>query len=149
MASADKKKRNPLISYFEASYEEIRKVAWPTRNRAIRLTFLVLGFVVAVALVIGLLDFVFGAGHRALLDLAPDRAIPTVETTQPVDVTTTQPTETDVPDNALDVGDISISTGDEQPVEADAASANEEPAMETPAENSDTSTATPTEETPS
>ena len=148
MAKAEKKKKNALISYFEASYEELRKVAWPTRNRAIRMTFLVLGFVVAIALIIGVLDFVFGIGQRALLDLAPDRALPTVQTTQPID-TTVQPSSGDVPENAIDVGDISFTTGDEQPIEIDVTSAdistNEEPAEPAPSPEVEVVT----EETPS
>lgn len=141
MATAEKKKKNALVSYLEASYEELRKVAWPTRNRAIRLTFLVLGFVFAIALIIGVLDFVFGIGQRALLDLAPDRVLPTVQTTPPVD-TGVEPHPGDTSGSIVDVGDISVTTGDEQPVEVDVAPVEEMPAA----------TATPAsaaEETPS
>lgn len=144
MATAEKKKKNALIAYFENSYEEIRKVAWPTRNTAIRLTFLVLGFVIAVALVIGVLDYVFGIGQRALLDLAPDRALPIVETT------TTPITDVTAGDDAsgaaIDVGDITVSTGDEENGSGDVApeeTSEEVPAEETPAEEA------PIEETPS
>lgn len=79
-AKKKNKKKNGLIQYFEDSYSEIRKVQWPTKNTAVRLTFLVLGFVFAVAILIGILDFVFGAGYRALLELAPRQSLPTVQT---------------------------------------------------------------------
>ena len=35
-------KKNPLLNYFQESYEELKKVTWPTRNKAIRLTGIVL-----------------------------------------------------------------------------------------------------------
>lgn len=82
MASTKGKKRNALINYFDESYQELKKVAWPTKNRAIRVTFLVLGFVVVVALFIGILDFAFGIGHHQLLELGPTRTAPaTVDVT--------------------------------------------------------------------
>ena len=59
------------MNYVESSYVELRKVSWPTRNQAVKITFLVLGFMIVMALAIGVLDFVFGLGHRALLDLGP------------------------------------------------------------------------------
>ena len=76
---AVKAKRNPLINYFQASFEELRKVTWPTRNQAIRLTFLVLGFSISIAVLLGILDFVFGTSYRALLDLGPDISLPVLE----------------------------------------------------------------------
>jgi len=71
-----KSKKNPFVNYVQASYEELRKVSWPTRNQAVRLTFLVLGVCLVVALVLGILDNVFGLGYRALVDLGPDRTLP-------------------------------------------------------------------------
>lgn len=64
-------KQNALVNYVQASIEELRKVSWPTKNQAIRLTFLVLGFCVVTAFILGILDYVFNTGHQALLDLAP------------------------------------------------------------------------------
>lgn len=122
MSTAEEKKKNPLVSYVESSYQELRKVAWPTRNQAIRLTFLVLGFMAVVAILIGLLDYVFGTGHRALLNLAPQRALPVIENVQPEGV----PSEGEhvqpegehvpsegvqpegVPENAIDVGSVTV-----------------------------------------
>lgn len=75
-----KTKKNPFINYLQASVEELRKVTWPTRNQAIRLTFLVLGFCIVVAILLGIMDFVFGFGYRSLLELGPERQLPTAVT---------------------------------------------------------------------
>ncbi|MEZ4087168.1 MAG: preprotein translocase subunit SecE [Candidatus Gracilibacteria bacterium] len=107
MAAAKKNKKNGLIQYFEDSYSEIRKVQWPTKNTAVRLTFLVLGFVFAVAILIGILDFIFGTGYRALLDVAPEQSLPSVQTTdgEVQTVTTPEIDEDGVP--IIDVGTLS------------------------------------------
>jgi preprotein translocase SecE subunit len=51
--------------YFEESWAELRKVAWPTRETVIRLTLLVFGVSIAVGLYIFALDRVF----NTVLDL--------------------------------------------------------------------------------
>jgi len=76
MASDKAKSKNSAVNYVQASAEELRKVTWPTKNQAVRMTFLVLGFCMVVALILGVLDFVFGIGYRSLLDLGPERALP-------------------------------------------------------------------------
>lgn len=150
MAKVEKKKKNALVSYFEASYEELRKVAWPTRNRAIRVTFLVLGFVFVIAFIIGMLDFVFGLGRDVLFDLAPDRALPTVQTTQPLN-NSIQPQPGDVLDNIIDVGDISVttSTGEELDVTPLETPSDEIPEILPETTDLSPETETPSEETPS
>jgi preprotein translocase SecE subunit len=118
MATTKEHKKNSLVTYFEDSYQEIRKVAWPTRNQAVRLTFLVLGFMIVMALMIGVLDYVFGTGHRALLNLSPAGSLPaTVQDAQMAPVTTTTSTTGDSSNGGVSVGDVSTSTGNEQPVE--------------------------------
>ena len=56
-----------FIKYFRESLEELRKVTWPTKNRAIRLTILTLIFMLASAALIGFFDFVLNCGHAALI----------------------------------------------------------------------------------
>ena len=68
---AQPKKKNALLNYFEESYQELRKVSWPTRSQAVKLSFLVLGFCIATAVFIGLLDFVFSYGYQTLVNMAP------------------------------------------------------------------------------
>jgi len=65
----DKLAQNPLAEYIRSSFEEIRRVTWPTKNQAVRLTFLVLGFCMVAAMVLGGLDVLFGMGHEQLLNL--------------------------------------------------------------------------------
>lgn len=104
---AKEKKRNASGNYFTESFQELRKVTWPTRARAVRLTFLVIGFCLAIALLIGVLDFAFSFGYRQLLDLGPDRALPAsttpFDTGSPVDITTGG--------EPLDLGEVKINEG--------------------------------------
>ncbi len=62
--------KNSLIRYFTGSFSELRKVTWPTKNQAIRLTAIVLGFCLFMALVIGVVDGVFNAGYKYILTLS-------------------------------------------------------------------------------
>lgn len=50
---------NPVIRYFQETSVELRKVAWPTREQAIRLTLICLGAIVVFALFFGVLDILF------------------------------------------------------------------------------------------
>ncbi|HEY2004711.1 MAG TPA: preprotein translocase subunit SecE [Candidatus Saccharimonadia bacterium] len=49
----------PLMDYFAASRAELAKVSWPNRRQTIRLTLLVIGFSLVMALVLGFMDFIF------------------------------------------------------------------------------------------
>ena len=100
MSSEAKKhaRGNSVTSFVGASYQELRKVTWPTRNKAVRLTFLVLGFCLVTAIFIGVLDYVFGTGHRSLLDLGPARTLPVSADTA------AQPT--------IDLGEATVTTED-------------------------------------
>jgi len=49
----------PLMDYFAASRAELAKVSWPNRRQTIRLTLLVIGFSLVMALVLGFMDFLF------------------------------------------------------------------------------------------
>jgi len=70
MSEIKVRKANPAVEYIQESYLEMKKVTWPTRNQAIRLTLLVLGFCVAAAIVIGAMDAAFSYGHQALINYA-------------------------------------------------------------------------------
>lgn len=76
----NKDKKNPIINYFEESFQEMRKVTWPTRNQAMRLTMLVLIFCLVSAIVIGAMDAVFNYGHQKLIEIAPAATSTTDET---------------------------------------------------------------------
>ncbi|MEK7137660.1 MAG: preprotein translocase subunit SecE [Patescibacteria group bacterium] len=55
------------LGYFRGSLEELHHVRWPTRNQAVRLSVIVLGFTLASAAVYGFLDFLLGQGMSLLL----------------------------------------------------------------------------------
>jgi len=52
---------NKAISFIRESYEELRKVSWPTRNQTINYTLVVIGVSVAVAVFLGALDMIFSS----------------------------------------------------------------------------------------
>jgi preprotein translocase subunit SecE len=48
---------NSIINYFKASYRELAKVSWPSRNEVIWLTALVVAVVIIFAAFLALIDF--------------------------------------------------------------------------------------------
>ena len=46
---------------------ELRKVVWPTRDEAVRLTVVVIGVCVAVGVSLGIVDFIFQQAFQLLL----------------------------------------------------------------------------------
>ncbi len=59
--------KNAFTTYLRESYEEFRRVTWPTKNQAIRLSAIVLSFVLISAVFIGAIDFIFNLGYTKLL----------------------------------------------------------------------------------
>ncbi|MDI6717751.1 MAG: preprotein translocase subunit SecE [Patescibacteria group bacterium] len=55
-----------LISYFQETKLEFRRVNWPTRQETIRLTLIVIVFSLVLAAFLGLLDILF---HYILVNL--------------------------------------------------------------------------------
>jgi preprotein translocase subunit SecE len=45
--------------FFQETIGELRKVSWPTRREAIRLTWIVIGVILVMAAVLGGLDWVY------------------------------------------------------------------------------------------
>jgi preprotein translocase subunit SecE len=58
---------NGIISYFRESYEELRKVNWPTRDEVIQGTQTVLIFVIGFTILLWVLDLIFGLFVRTVL----------------------------------------------------------------------------------
>ncbi len=52
---------NALITYLKHVREEFTHIVWPTRHTAIAHTLVVIFIAAAIALMVGLLDYVFGA----------------------------------------------------------------------------------------
>jgi preprotein translocase subunit SecE len=48
-----------ISKFFSEAKTEIRHVNWPTRQEAIRLTFIVIGIAVGLALFLGAFDYLF------------------------------------------------------------------------------------------
>lgn len=56
-----------ILLYFREVVAELRKVAWPSWVRTLRLTGVVLGMVLGISLFMFVLDFALGAGAERLL----------------------------------------------------------------------------------
>ncbi len=61
------KKPNAIQRWWKETIGELRKVTWPTFVEARRLTVIVLAVMVATAILLGTLDFVFSRVITALL----------------------------------------------------------------------------------
>jgi len=71
-AKAEKKKAKPrkenaLIRYLRETRAELRKVNWPTRQEAWSLTKIVLAVTISMALLLGLLDYLFALELRGII----------------------------------------------------------------------------------
>ncbi len=120
-SESKKSKKNPIVAYFQDSYEELKKVTWPTRNQAIKLTFIVIGFCVVLAFFLGALDFAFNYGYRALVDYSTKVAPPTTTQTPVTNqVATGEPTSTvdlsklKVEPTSAPVSDVTVTPGSTQ-----------------------------------
>ncbi len=62
-------KENALTNYIKGSFEELTKVTWPTKNQAVKLTIIVLVFVLVSALFLAFADYVFNQLYYYLLSV--------------------------------------------------------------------------------
>lgn len=58
-AQASKRRGNFIVRYFKEASTELRKVNWPTRKEATRLTVIVLVVVAVMSSFLAVLDFLF------------------------------------------------------------------------------------------
>ncbi len=58
---------NALVSYFRDSLEELRHVRWPTQQQAVRLTVIVIGFIIVASIFFGVVDGIFSEVIRLTL----------------------------------------------------------------------------------
>ena len=58
-ATKKKRKGNFIVRYFREASTELRKVNWPSRQEATRLTIIVLVVVAIMSSLLGVLDFLF------------------------------------------------------------------------------------------
>ena len=57
----------PVLRYLRDTRAELRKVTWPTREEAWKLTLIVLGTVVVMSIILGAADFIFGKIMRGII----------------------------------------------------------------------------------
>ena len=58
---------DPVVRYLRDTRAELRKVTWPTREEAWKLTLIVLGTVVVMSIILGLADLLFAEIMRGLI----------------------------------------------------------------------------------
>ncbi|MBU1039395.1 preprotein translocase subunit SecE [Patescibacteria group bacterium] len=58
---------NLLTDYLKNSYQEFKKVAWPTKKETTQHTLLVIGISLAVAVFLGAIDYFLNLGLERLL----------------------------------------------------------------------------------
>ncbi len=65
------KKENAIVRYFRDTMRELKKVSWPTREEATRLTIAVLFVTLMMAVFLAVFDALFGAILRGVVALDP------------------------------------------------------------------------------
>ena len=63
------KEPNALVRYYRETVGELKKVVWPTREEAVRLTSIVLLVIFVMAAVLGSFDYLFSQLVRFLISL--------------------------------------------------------------------------------
>lgn len=63
----EKKGENAIIRYLRETWFELKKVSWPTRTEAINLTVIVVAVTTFLALVLGIMDWVFSTAFGLFL----------------------------------------------------------------------------------
>ncbi|MDY7078081.1 MAG: preprotein translocase subunit SecE [Chloroflexota bacterium] len=61
------KRENAITRYLRETYAELHKVNWPTRNEAWNLTKVVMIVTVAMAILLGLLDYLFSLELKGII----------------------------------------------------------------------------------
>jgi preprotein translocase subunit SecE len=53
--------------FYQETVSELKKVSWPTRREAIRLTWIVIGVIIVMAIILGGLDFIYSKFFAVIL----------------------------------------------------------------------------------
>jgi preprotein translocase subunit SecE len=67
VAKATAKKENAVIKYLKETRAELKKVNWPSRQEATNLTLIVIAVTTFMALLLGLLDYIFARLFELIL----------------------------------------------------------------------------------
>ena len=65
--SENRIRNNRVTEYLRETWFELRKVSWPTRSEAVNLTIVVASVTTFLAVVLGLLDWIFSVAFGLLL----------------------------------------------------------------------------------
>jgi preprotein translocase subunit SecE len=65
--SQSSRKPNFIVRFFNETMGELRKVTWPTRDEALRLTAVVLAVMIVTSIFLGTIDALLTEAFRALL----------------------------------------------------------------------------------
>jgi preprotein translocase subunit SecE len=63
------KEPNALVRFYRETVGELKKVVWPTREEALRLTWIVLVVITIMAILLGAFDYLFEQLFRFLISL--------------------------------------------------------------------------------
>lgn len=59
---------NKAVNFLRDAKNELKKVVWPSRKELIKDTLIVIGVSLAVAIFLGVLDFIFSLGVEEVID---------------------------------------------------------------------------------
>jgi len=89
------------VNFFKESLQELRKVTWPTKDQAAKLTVITIIFTILCTLLLAVSDYGFNRGHEYMLKTSPKVQNQQANLNQPSpDVA---PTVTDSDGNEIDV----------------------------------------------
>ena len=63
----DTKQEGGVQRWFRETRGELRKVVWPTREEALRLTYVVIGLCLAMGLLLGVLDLILNSLYTLIV----------------------------------------------------------------------------------
>ncbi len=70
MALVNEKQEGGLQRWLRESRAELRKVTWPTREEALRLTYVVMGLSAVMGLILGGVDFILSSLYAFVISLS-------------------------------------------------------------------------------
>jgi len=63
-------KMSAIKTYLQNAIQELNHVTWPTKSQTIRISFIVIGFILVFATILGAVDFGFTQFFKFILELA-------------------------------------------------------------------------------
>ncbi len=59
-----------IKNYIQNAIQELNHVTWPTKAQTIRISIIVIGFIVVFAIILGFVDFGFTQFFKSILSIA-------------------------------------------------------------------------------